>query len=144
MAVLDEATSALTEEAEAQLYRTCKQLGMTLVSVGHRSSLEKVSFACPPPPLSDCHPSTLLSSLLRGSPCPTLELSDKFIERLFLEERKNKVGKRGSDKLTCGIPFYYIPLNWLQNKLTELERKGPRRARGASRDRGRVCRPTRC
>ncbi|XP_051908993.1 ATP-binding cassette sub-family D member 4 isoform X2 [Hippocampus zosterae] len=40
-AVLDEATSALTEEAEAQLYRTCKQLGMTMVSVGHRSSLEK-------------------------------------------------------------------------------------------------------
>uniref|UniRef100_A0A3Q1APZ2 ABC transporter domain-containing protein n=1 Tax=Amphiprion ocellaris TaxID=80972 RepID=A0A3Q1APZ2_AMPOC len=41
-AVLDEATSALTEEAEAQLYRTCKQLGMTLISLGHRSSLEKV------------------------------------------------------------------------------------------------------
>uniref|UniRef100_A0AAR2IH67 ABC transporter domain-containing protein n=1 Tax=Pygocentrus nattereri TaxID=42514 RepID=A0AAR2IH67_PYGNA len=41
-AVLDEATSALTEEAEGQLYRTCKQLGMTLVSLGHRSSLEKV------------------------------------------------------------------------------------------------------
>nr|XP_061806399.1 lysosomal cobalamin transporter ABCD4-like [Nerophis lumbriciformis] len=40
-AVLDEATSALTEEAEAKLYRTCKQLGMTLVSVGHRTSLEK-------------------------------------------------------------------------------------------------------
>lgn len=40
-AVLDEATSALTEEAEAHLYRTCKQLGMTLVSLGHRSSLEK-------------------------------------------------------------------------------------------------------
>ncbi|XP_061125440.1 ATP-binding cassette sub-family D member 4 isoform X2 [Syngnathus typhle] len=40
-AVLDEATSALTEEAESQLYRTCKQLGMTLVSVGHRTSLEK-------------------------------------------------------------------------------------------------------
>uniref|UniRef100_A0A8C7YV29 Nuclear receptor coactivator 7 n=1 Tax=Oryzias sinensis TaxID=183150 RepID=A0A8C7YV29_9TELE len=40
-AVLDEATSALTEDAEAQLYRTCKQLGMTLVSLGHRSSLEK-------------------------------------------------------------------------------------------------------
>ncbi|XP_056150311.1 ATP-binding cassette sub-family D member 4 [Lampris incognitus] len=40
-AVLDEATSALTEEAEAQLYRACKQLGMTLVSLGHRSSLEK-------------------------------------------------------------------------------------------------------
>uniref|UniRef100_A0AAQ5ZM04 ABC transporter domain-containing protein n=1 Tax=Amphiprion ocellaris TaxID=80972 RepID=A0AAQ5ZM04_AMPOC len=41
-AVLDEATSALTEEAEAQLYRTCKQLGMTLISLGHRSSLEKI------------------------------------------------------------------------------------------------------
>ena len=41
-AVLDEATSALTEEAEGQLYRTCKKLGMTLVSLGHRSSLEKV------------------------------------------------------------------------------------------------------
>ncbi|KAK6297810.1 hypothetical protein J4Q44_G00323930 [Coregonus suidteri] len=40
-AVLDEATSALTEEAEGQMYRTCKQLGMTLVSLGHRSSLEK-------------------------------------------------------------------------------------------------------
>uniref|UniRef100_A0A3Q3MNN3 ATP-binding cassette, sub-family D (ALD), member 4 n=1 Tax=Mastacembelus armatus TaxID=205130 RepID=A0A3Q3MNN3_9TELE len=40
-AVLDEATSALAEEAEAQLYRTCKQLGMTMVSLGHRSSLEK-------------------------------------------------------------------------------------------------------
>lgn len=43
-AVLDEATSALTEEAEAQLYRICKQLGMTLVSLGHRSSLEKVDW----------------------------------------------------------------------------------------------------
>uniref|UniRef100_A0A8C6KN11 ATP binding cassette subfamily D member 4 n=1 Tax=Nothobranchius furzeri TaxID=105023 RepID=A0A8C6KN11_NOTFU len=42
-AILDEATSALTEEVEAQLYRTCKQLGMTLVSLGHRSSLEKVA-----------------------------------------------------------------------------------------------------
>ncbi|KAI4893349.1 hypothetical protein NFI96_024138 [Prochilodus magdalenae] len=40
-AVLDEATSALTEEAEGQLYRACKQLGMTLISLGHRSSLEK-------------------------------------------------------------------------------------------------------
>ncbi|XP_054826413.1 lysosomal cobalamin transporter ABCD4 isoform X2 [Eublepharis macularius] len=40
-AVLDEATSALTEDAENQLYRICAQLGMTLVSVGHRSSLEK-------------------------------------------------------------------------------------------------------
>ncbi|XP_059817952.1 ATP-binding cassette sub-family D member 4 isoform X1 [Hypanus sabinus] len=40
-AVLDEATSALTEETEAELYHICKQLGMTVVSVGHRSSLEK-------------------------------------------------------------------------------------------------------
>ncbi|XP_077592917.1 lysosomal cobalamin transporter ABCD4 [Stigmatopora nigra] len=40
-AILDEATSALTEEAETKLYRTCKRLGMTLVSVGHRTSLEK-------------------------------------------------------------------------------------------------------
>uniref|UniRef100_A0AAY4DRP6 ATP-binding cassette, sub-family D (ALD), member 4 n=1 Tax=Denticeps clupeoides TaxID=299321 RepID=A0AAY4DRP6_9TELE len=45
-AVLDEATSALTEEAEGQLYRACKQLGMTLVSLGHRSSLEKVRLSC--------------------------------------------------------------------------------------------------
>lgn len=41
-AVLDEATSALTEEAECELYRVCSELGMTVVSVGHRSSLEKV------------------------------------------------------------------------------------------------------
>uniref|UniRef100_UPI00398EAC5A lysosomal cobalamin transporter ABCD4 n=1 Tax=Pristiophorus japonicus TaxID=55135 RepID=UPI00398EAC5A len=40
-AVLDEATSALTEEAEEELYHTCKQLAMTVVSVGHRSSLEQ-------------------------------------------------------------------------------------------------------
>ncbi|XP_062432935.1 lysosomal cobalamin transporter ABCD4 isoform X2 [Rhea pennata] len=40
-AVLDEATSALTEEVEHELYRMCLQLGMTLVSVGHRASLEK-------------------------------------------------------------------------------------------------------
>ncbi|NXA31746.1 ABCD4 protein, partial [Eudromia elegans] len=40
-AVLDEATSALTEEVEHELYRVCVQLGMTLVSVGHRASLEK-------------------------------------------------------------------------------------------------------
>ncbi|KAK3571229.1 hypothetical protein QTP86_005418 [Hemibagrus guttatus] len=41
-AVLDEATSALTEEAEEQMYTACKQLGMTLISLGHRSSLKKV------------------------------------------------------------------------------------------------------
>lgn len=44
LAVLDEATSALTEDAENELYRICAQLGMTLVSVGHRSSLEKVGW----------------------------------------------------------------------------------------------------
>lgn len=42
LSVLDEATSALTEEVENELYCTCAQLGMTLVSVGHRTSLEKV------------------------------------------------------------------------------------------------------
>ncbi|XP_078418227.1 lysosomal cobalamin transporter ABCD4 isoform X1 [Cetorhinus maximus] len=40
-AVLDEATSALTEEAERELYHICRQLGMTVISVGHRSSLKK-------------------------------------------------------------------------------------------------------
>ncbi|XP_025025822.1 ATP-binding cassette sub-family D member 4 isoform X2 [Python bivittatus] len=40
-AVLDEATSALTEDVENEMYRICTQLGMTLVSVGHRKSLEK-------------------------------------------------------------------------------------------------------
>ncbi|XP_042725752.1 lysosomal cobalamin transporter ABCD4 isoform X3 [Lagopus leucura] len=40
-AVLDEATSALTEEVEHDLYRVCLQLGMTLISVGHRASLKK-------------------------------------------------------------------------------------------------------
>ncbi|XP_069493721.1 lysosomal cobalamin transporter ABCD4 isoform X4 [Ambystoma mexicanum] len=40
-AVLDEATSALTEEVESELHRACKQLGMTLISVGHRTTLEK-------------------------------------------------------------------------------------------------------
>lgn len=40
-AILDEASSALTEEAEEKLYQACKQLDMTLVSLGHRSSLQK-------------------------------------------------------------------------------------------------------
>ncbi|XP_064920026.1 lysosomal cobalamin transporter ABCD4 isoform X4 [Columba livia] len=40
-AVLDEATSALTEDVEHELYHVCLQLGMTLISVGHRASLEK-------------------------------------------------------------------------------------------------------
>ncbi|XP_069811814.1 lysosomal cobalamin transporter ABCD4-like [Dendropsophus ebraccatus] len=41
-AVLDEASSALSEEAEVELYTRCKQLGMTLISVGHRRSLQKL------------------------------------------------------------------------------------------------------
>ncbi|KAF4788545.1 ATP-binding cassette sub-family D member 4 [Turdus rufiventris] len=41
LSVLDEATSALTEEVEHELYQMCLHLGMTLVSVGHRPSLEK-------------------------------------------------------------------------------------------------------
>ncbi|XP_075610010.1 lysosomal cobalamin transporter ABCD4 isoform X10 [Balearica regulorum gibbericeps] len=41
LSVLDEATSALTEDVEHELYRVCLQLGMTLISVGHRASLEK-------------------------------------------------------------------------------------------------------
>uniref|UniRef100_A0A8C5Q020 ATP binding cassette subfamily D member 4 n=1 Tax=Leptobrachium leishanense TaxID=445787 RepID=A0A8C5Q020_9ANUR len=42
-AVLDEASSALSEDTEAELYRYCRHLGMTLISVGHRSSLYQVS-----------------------------------------------------------------------------------------------------
>lgn len=42
LSVLDEATSALTEEVEHELYQMCLHLGMTLISVGHRPSLEKV------------------------------------------------------------------------------------------------------
>ncbi|XP_053331604.1 lysosomal cobalamin transporter ABCD4 [Spea bombifrons] len=38
-AVLDEASSALGEDAETELYRRCQQMGMTLISVGHRRSL---------------------------------------------------------------------------------------------------------
>ncbi|XP_053552947.1 lysosomal cobalamin transporter ABCD4 [Bombina bombina] len=40
-AVLDEATSALSEDAEGELYRVCRQMAMTLVSVGHRRSLQE-------------------------------------------------------------------------------------------------------
>lgn len=49
LSVLDEATSALTEEVEHELYRVCLQLGMTLISVGHRASLEKVRWHYTPP-----------------------------------------------------------------------------------------------
>ncbi|KAM4013965.1 lysosomal cobalamin transporter ABCD4 isoform 2-T2 [Anomaloglossus baeobatrachus] len=40
-AVLDEASSALSEDAEVELYTHCRQLGMTLISVGHRRSLRE-------------------------------------------------------------------------------------------------------
>ncbi|XP_071972960.1 lysosomal cobalamin transporter ABCD4 isoform X1 [Engystomops pustulosus] len=40
-AVLDEASSALSEDAEVDLYTRCRKLGMTLISVGHRSSLKE-------------------------------------------------------------------------------------------------------
>ena len=41
--VLDEATSALSEETECVFYSTLKSLNITLLSVGHRSSLKQVS-----------------------------------------------------------------------------------------------------
>lgn len=41
--VLDEATCALSEEAEHQFYTSLRLVGVTVMSVGHRSSLKKVS-----------------------------------------------------------------------------------------------------
>lgn len=41
--VLDEATCALSEEAEHQFYTSLRLMGVTVMSVGHRSSLRKVS-----------------------------------------------------------------------------------------------------
>jgi putative ATP-binding cassette transporter len=40
-AVLDESTSSLPEDAEASLYRACIAKGITLMSVGHRSTLRR-------------------------------------------------------------------------------------------------------
>ncbi|XP_066281799.1 lysosomal cobalamin transporter ABCD4-like isoform X1 [Branchiostoma lanceolatum] len=40
-AVLDEATSAVSMETEELLYTMCKDMGMTVISVGHRTSLRK-------------------------------------------------------------------------------------------------------
>ncbi|KAJ7384684.1 ATP-binding cassette sub- D member 4 [Desmophyllum pertusum] len=40
VALLDEATSALDVPSETRLYSVCKQLGITVVSVGHRKSLK--------------------------------------------------------------------------------------------------------
>ncbi|XP_076313471.1 lysosomal cobalamin transporter ABCD4-like isoform X2 [Tachypleus tridentatus] len=41
LAVLDEATSAVGQEMEEVLYRQCSNLGITLLSVGHRQTLTK-------------------------------------------------------------------------------------------------------
>ena len=40
-AVLDEASSSLPEEVEKKLYEMCKEKKITLISVGHRSTLKK-------------------------------------------------------------------------------------------------------
>ena len=40
--VLDEATSSLSEENEAYFYTTLRQLNITVLTVGHRSTLQKV------------------------------------------------------------------------------------------------------
>lgn len=42
VALLDEATSALDVASETRLYSVCKQLGITVVSVGHRKSLREL------------------------------------------------------------------------------------------------------
>eukprot|EP00127_Corallochytrium_limacisporum_P001308 Clim_evm20s50 gene=Clim_evmTU20s50 len=39
-AFLDEATSAMDEHVEGQMYRLCKDLNITVISLGHRSSLK--------------------------------------------------------------------------------------------------------
>lgn len=38
---LDESTSALSLDVEEYLYSTCLEIGITLISVGHRHSLAK-------------------------------------------------------------------------------------------------------
>ncbi len=38
-AILDEATSSVEEKIERKFYKLCKQMGITLISVGHRTSL---------------------------------------------------------------------------------------------------------
>ena len=41
--VLDEVTSALSEESEELLYNKMQDLSITFMSIGHRSTLKKVS-----------------------------------------------------------------------------------------------------
>ncbi|KAL1440262.1 hypothetical protein MTO96_044990 [Rhipicephalus appendiculatus] len=40
MALLDEATSALDEDTQVKLYRECRKLGITTVTIGHHACLE--------------------------------------------------------------------------------------------------------
>jgi len=40
--VLDEATSALSENTESLFYTTLQEYGITVMSIGHRSTLKKV------------------------------------------------------------------------------------------------------
>lgn len=37
--VLDEATSQVSQEMESLLYSTCRKLGITYMSIGHRSTI---------------------------------------------------------------------------------------------------------
>ena len=54
--VLDEATSALSEGNEEDMYSAMREMGITAITVGHRSSLKKVlsgpspSHSISPPP----------------------------------------------------------------------------------------------
>ena len=42
IAVLDEATSSLSEDDESSLYSALDQLNITVLSIGHRSTLQRV------------------------------------------------------------------------------------------------------
>jgi len=44
--VLDEASSFLSEKLELEFYSKLQELGITFLSVGHRSSLNKVLLCC--------------------------------------------------------------------------------------------------
>ncbi len=41
LAILDEATSAVSLDMEQKIYNECKRLNITLISCGHRKSLEQ-------------------------------------------------------------------------------------------------------
>mmetsp|Transcript_32780 Transcript_32780/g.77255 ORF Transcript_32780/g.77255 Transcript_32780/m.77255 type:complete len:117 (+) Transcript_32780:3-353(+) len=46
IALLDEATASVPEQVEAAVYGECVAQGMTLISVGHRSSLRPFHTRC--------------------------------------------------------------------------------------------------